>query len=132
MTNDIGGAMLKRKEELAREKRISMEIVVDAYDAWEQAMGWYYYLQDTLHFPFPATCIKKRAVSPLKVGEQVEVVGMPPEEECGLEIFVTIKWRPLDTGNSSRQLCTVSGTGFKRSSLSCFAQSSSLAFLVSA
>ena len=85
--------MLKRKEELAREKRISMEIVVGAYVAWEQAMGWYYYLQDRLHFPFPATCIKKRAVSPLKVGEQVEVVGMPPEEECGLEIFVTIKWR---------------------------------------
>jgi hypothetical protein len=85
--------MPKRKEEPAREKRISMEIVVDAYDAWEQAMGWYYYLQDTLRFPFPATCTKKRAVSPLRVGEQVEVVGMPPEEQCESELFVTVKWR---------------------------------------
>ena len=83
----------KRKEEPAREKRISMEIVVDAYDAWEQALGWYYYLQDTLRFPFPAKCIKKRAVSPLKAGEQVEVVGLPPEEECEREVFVTVKWR---------------------------------------
>lgn len=85
--------MLKRKEEPAREKRISMEIVVDAYDAWEQAMGWYYYLQDTLRFPFPAKCIKKKAVSPLKVGEEVEVVGMAPEEDCEAEVFVTVKWR---------------------------------------
>jgi hypothetical protein len=50
----------KRKEEPAREKRISMEIVVDAYDAWEQALGWYYYLQDTLCFPFPAKCISSQ------------------------------------------------------------------------
>jgi hypothetical protein len=85
--------MAKRKEEPAREKRISMEIVVDAYDAWEQAMGRYYYLQDTLRFPFPATCAKKRAVSPLKAGAQVEVVGMPPEEECEMEVFVMVKWR---------------------------------------
>ncbi|MBI3687632.1 MAG: hypothetical protein HY241_09940 [Actinobacteria bacterium] len=25
-----------------------MEIVVDAYDSGERAMGWYYYLQDTI------------------------------------------------------------------------------------
>lgn len=85
--------MAKRKEEPAREKRIAMEIVVDAYDAWEQAMGWYYYLQDTLRFPFPATCIKKRAVSPLKLKEELEVIGMPPEEECETEIFVTVRWQ---------------------------------------
>jgi len=85
--------MPKRKEEPTRENRISMEIVVDAYDAWEQAMGWYYYLQDMLRFPFPAKCIKKRAVSPLKPGEEVEVVGMPPEEECEIEVLVTVKWR---------------------------------------
>jgi hypothetical protein len=86
-------AMPKRKEDPVREKRISMEIVVDAYDAWEQALGWYYYLQDTLRFPFPAKCFRKRAVSPLKAGEEVEVVGMPPEEECEAEVFVTIKWQ---------------------------------------
>jgi hypothetical protein len=51
--------MTRRKEEPAREKRIAMEIVVDAYDAWEQAMGWYYHLQDTLKFPFKAKMLKE-------------------------------------------------------------------------
>jgi hypothetical protein len=40
-----------------REERISMEIVVDAYEPEEQALGWYYYfkrqnelsLQSNLH-----------------------------------------------------------------------------------
>jgi Calcium binding len=32
-------AKLERDEE--REERITMDIVVDAYDAEEQAMGWY-------------------------------------------------------------------------------------------
>jgi len=32
-----------------RENRISEEIIVDANGPEEQAMGWYYYLQDTLH-----------------------------------------------------------------------------------
>ena len=31
-----------------------MEIVVDAYDSEEQAMGWYSYLEDNLQFPFQA------------------------------------------------------------------------------
>jgi len=84
--------MTRRKEEPAREKRITMEIVVDAYDAWEQTMGWYYYLQDSLKFPFKAKCIKKRAISPLHLDDQVDVIGMPPEEECGKEIFVMVSW----------------------------------------
>lgn len=37
-----------RAREPEREHRISMEIVVDAYDSGERAMGWYYYLQDTI------------------------------------------------------------------------------------
>lgn len=36
------------------ENRIEMEIVVDAYDESERAMGWYYYLQDNLNVPFKA------------------------------------------------------------------------------
>ena len=75
------------------EQRIHEEIVVDAYDEEEQAMGWYYSLEDTLTFPFNAKCILKRATSPLKVGENVEVIGMPSLDECGTEMFVTIRWR---------------------------------------
>ncbi len=40
-----------------REERIMMEIVVDAYGPEEQAMGWYYYLEGQLQFPFLAHCI---------------------------------------------------------------------------
>ena len=76
-----------------REKRIEMEIIVDAYDAEEKAMGWYYYVQGQLQFPFRARCTVERTTSPLNVGEEVEVVGMPSEEECEHELFVTIPWK---------------------------------------
>jgi hypothetical protein len=75
-----------------REQRITMEIVVDAYTPEEQAMGWYYSLEERLHFPFVARCIAERSISPLRVGEEVEVVGMAPEEECQHEMFVLIRW----------------------------------------
>jgi hypothetical protein len=32
------------KEDKKRERRIDMEVVVDAYDEVERAMGWYYYI----------------------------------------------------------------------------------------
>jgi hypothetical protein len=79
------------KEE-EREHRIMMEIVVDAYDEGERAMGWYCYLEEALEFSFTARCTAKRAVSPLKVGDEVEVIGMPPAEECEHEMFVMIRW----------------------------------------
>ena len=69
-----------------------MEIIVDAYSPEEQAMGWYYYLEDTLQFPFTAVCNGKRAISPLLVEDEVDVIGMAPEEECEKEMFVTIRW----------------------------------------
>ena len=73
--------MAKVKQDAEREERIMMEIVVDAYGPEEQAMGWYYYLQDTINFPFTATCINKRRISPLKEGATVEVVDMAPGDE---------------------------------------------------
>lgn len=69
-----------------------MEIVVDAYDAGERAVGWYSYLEEHLHEPFTARCIARRPISPLKVGDVVEVIGMPPDSECQHEMFVTIRW----------------------------------------
>ena len=44
--------MTKRNKEPVREDRIQNEVVVDAYGPEEQAMGWYYYLDDKLRFPF--------------------------------------------------------------------------------
>ena len=85
--------MPRIEEDKAREERITMEVVVDAYDEMERALGWYYYLEEKLHFPFKAKCIEKRPVSPLAVGEEVEVVGMPPEDECECEMLVNIRWQ---------------------------------------
>ncbi len=75
-----------------RERRIAMEIVVDAYNEQERALGWYYYLEDKLNFPFLTRCTFRRATSPLKVGDEVEVIGLPPEEECEHEMLVTMRW----------------------------------------
>ena len=75
-----------------RERRIDMEIVVDAYNEVERAMGWYYYLQDCLKFPFKARCIQKRSTSPLKIEDIVEVIGMGKEDDCLHDVYVDIKW----------------------------------------
>jgi len=81
------------KRNKARERRIAMDIVVDAYTPEEQAMGWYYYLEDRLQFPFRARCVSHRHMSPLRVGEKVEVTRMAPEDECEREMFVMIQWQ---------------------------------------
>ncbi len=80
-----------------REDRILMEIVVDADDAGERALGWYYYLENTLRLPFGARCVSRRAISPLRLSEAVTVTGLAPEDECEREIFVQVDWqeRPL-------------------------------------
>jgi hypothetical protein len=89
-----------------REERISMEIIVDCYGSEEQAMGWYYYLQDHLGFPFLARCTVQRAISPLRVGDEVEIIGMAPEDECEHEVFVLTRW---DRGTLAIPLAQLEG-----------------------
>ena len=96
--------MAKAKHDPEREERITMEIIVDAYDESERAMGWYCYLQDKLQFPFTAKCIAKRAISPLRVKNEVEVIDMAPEEECEHEMFVIIRWERERLGVPLSQL----------------------------
>lgn len=84
-----------------REERIHMEVVVDAYDEEERAMGWYYYLDDQLEVPFQARCIAEKRTSPLQPGEVVEVTGMAPAEDCEHEMFVEVQWQ----GRSLRCRC---------------------------
>jgi hypothetical protein len=79
----------KRDEE--REDRIHNEIIVDANGSDEQVMGWYYYLQDSIS-PFTATCTVKRATSPLKPGDEVEVTGVGELDDCQREMLVTVRW----------------------------------------
>jgi hypothetical protein len=84
--------MSKISEDKTREERIAMEIIVDAYGPEEQAMGWYCYLDEYLHFPFRGRCIKGGRTSPLKVGEVVTVMKMAHEDYCMHDMFVEIKW----------------------------------------
>ena len=100
--------MAKPADDPVREDRIAMEIVVDAHDEQERAMGWYYYLEEKLTFPFLAHCITKRAISPLRVKDEVEVIGMPGEDECQHEIFVTIRWERTRLAVPLSQLVVVS------------------------
>ncbi len=101
--------MAKMRMEKAREERITNEILVDAYNEDERAMAWYCYLESKLHFPFVAKCIAKRAISSLKVKDEVEVLGMAPEEECGRDMFVLIRWENDGLGVPLAQLQVVDG-----------------------
>jgi hypothetical protein len=88
-----GRTMAQAKKDDVREHRIDMEVVVDAYNEQERAMGWYTYLEDKLAFPFQACCIAERRSSPVQRGEVVEVTGMAPEEDCEHDILVDVEWQ---------------------------------------
>lgn len=81
-----------------------MEVVVDAYDEAERAMGWYGYLDEKLTFPFKARCMRKRLISPLSKEEIVEVVRMAPDSECEREVFVMVRWQRRILGVPLAQL----------------------------
>lgn len=63
-----------------REKQIAMEIVVDAYSPEEQAMGWYYYLQDTMQFPWQVRRRNKRS----QIGITGSIKAMNLGKQTGL------------------------------------------------
>ena len=96
--------MSRIERDEVREDRILMEAVVDAHDSEEQAMGWYYYLDDKVQFPFEAQCASKRHISPLQVGEKVKALQMAPADECMREMFVEIQWSERKFGVPLSQL----------------------------
>jgi hypothetical protein len=59
----------------------------------EEALGWYYYLESQLRFPFQARCIAARVVSPLRKRETVDVLRMAPEDACSADMLVLIRWQ---------------------------------------
>lgn len=107
--------MKKNKRDSIREERIQNEAIVDAYGPEEQALGWYYYLEDKIHFPFQAKCIVAKTVSPLLKGETVKVRRMAPEDACSSDMLVLIAWHgrnvavplsqltPLDADDSTAE-----------------------------
>jgi len=99
----------KTEQDDTIEERISMEIIVDAYNEEEQAMGWYNYLQDKLSFPFQGECHKKRSISPLKPNQEVKVIGMADEDECLQEMFVEIEYGDASLCVPLSQITVTSG-----------------------
>jgi len=107
--------MAKARPNPDRESRISEEIIVDAYGPEEQAIGWYYYLEEKLQFPFQAQCIASRPTSPLRKGESVEIRKMAPEDSCSGDMLVMTRWsnrnlavplsqlKPIGVDESTRQ-----------------------------
>ncbi|MEH2450901.1 calcium-binding protein [Nostoc sp.] len=75
-----------------REHRIQTEIIVDAEDKEDRAMGWYYYLEEALNFPFLAKWTKKGRKSAASEEKQVEVLGMAPDDECLKDMFVEVAY----------------------------------------
>lgn len=96
--------MSKVEKDEEREKRISDDVIVDAYGPEEQALGWYYYLKDMMRFPFNAKCVCERGNSPLRVDEIVQVIGMVDEYDCMAEMFVKIEWAGRSLGVPLAQL----------------------------
>lgn len=101
--------MRKMNRDEDREHRIDTEIVVDAYDEHERAMGWYCYLEECLSFPISARCIAERSISPLRIDDEVDIIGMAPEEECGHEMFVMMRWAGRGMAVPLSQLRTLEG-----------------------
>ena len=87
-----------------REDRILNEIVVDAYDEVERAMGWYYYLQEHLATQFEARVRFEHPTSPLRVGDKVNVLGLAPEEVCEHDMFAVVRWASREFAVSMAQL----------------------------
>ena len=99
--------MRRRKKDPVREDRIDNEVIVDAYGEDERVMGWYYYLDDKIRFPFEAKCIGAKAISPLRKGEIVKCQGMAPEDACSGEMMVLIRWQGRTMGVPLAQLTGV-------------------------
>lgn len=75
-----------------REERIDLEVVVDAYDESERSMGWYYYLEDRLDFPFKAKWVSRNKPE----GRNVTVLEMSPEDDCLSDMFVEVLYKEED------------------------------------
>jgi hypothetical protein len=99
--------MSKPKRSHIREERIRNEAIVDANGPEEQAMGWYYYLENKLRFPFQAKCIAAKVVSPLRKGETVEVRRMAPEDACTQDMLVLILWQSRNLAVPLSQLAAI-------------------------
>lgn len=76
--------------DISRQDRIEDEVIVDCYDEYEMAMGWFYYLHDNISFPFKAVVLGNSKISTLEEGDMVEVVELEnsSEDDIGIDDFI--------------------------------------------
>lgn len=98
--------MKKSRKEPVREDRIRNEAIVDARPE-EQALSWYYYLENKIRFPLQARCLTAKVGSPLRKGEIVEVVRMAPDGVCAHDMLVLVRWHGRMMAVPLAQLTTV-------------------------
>ena len=99
--------MSKPRKNRIREERIHNEAIVDAYGPEEQALGWNYYLENKIRFPFSARCIASKVVSPLRKGETVDVRRLAPEDSCAHDMLVLIRWHNRNVTAPLSQLVAI-------------------------
>ena len=80
---------MTREHDEEREHRIHYEIIVDAYDEYEQAMGWYIHMNDNLAFPMEAKAQLRLRGG--KIEEKtVKIVEVDPKSETSLTLRLGI------------------------------------------
>ena len=66
---------------------IEGQIIVDCYDEYEMAMGWFYYLSDNMSFPFKAKVSVENSVGSLKKDDIVNVVELMNSDEEMISMY---------------------------------------------
>ena len=99
--------MTNREKDPIRENRIDDEIVVDAYDEEERAMGWDCHLQDQISFPFLATWSKKNKKTGAIAEKNVEVLDMASSEDCESNMYVEVAYVGEDDDTFAAKLSDI-------------------------
>lgn len=85
----------------------SEQAIVDAYGPEEQAMGWYYYLENQLRFRFRAKCMLPNVASTLWKGGVADILHMAPEDTCSTDMLMLIRWQGRQTAVPLSQLTQI-------------------------
>ncbi len=80
---------MARENDKERKHRIHYEIIVDAYNEYEQAMGWYIHMNDNLEFPMQAK-VKLRLRGGKTEEKTVKIVEIDPKSEGSLTLRLGI------------------------------------------
>ena len=98
--------MKRSRKDPVRDDRIHSEAIVDAGPE-EQALSWYYYLENKIRFPFQVKCLAAKVVSPLRKGEIVEVARMVPDDVGTHDMLILVRWQGRNMAVPLAQLTPV-------------------------